>query len=84
MPRRHGRSIPLPKWSGKHGWKGGDTHRLFTFTDKLTGGKSVHPGNRGLRHSAIPIGPNASVRPATRAEAVALWQSPLHTGWKVA
>ena len=83
---RRGHSIPLPRWTDKHGWKGGDSHRLFTFTDKLTGHMTVHPGNSGLRppYLRIPVGPNATVRSATRAEAEALWQSPLHAGWKVA
>lgn len=82
MTRRRG-SIPLPKWSDKHGWKGGDSHRLFTFTDRRTGRKVVRPGNRGLRFGDTSVGDHATVRPATRAEAEALWQSPLHTGWKV-
>lgn len=74
--------IPVPRWT-QSGWRGGDSHRLFTFTDRQTGRRVVHPGNQGLRHSAIPVGPSASVRPATRAEGEQFWQSPLHAGWKV-
>ena len=65
-------SIPLPKYTERHGWRGGDSHRR------------VLPGNAGLRHSPMPaMGPGLDVRPATRAEALAMWQNPLHAGWKV-
>ena len=77
-------SIPLPKYTERHGWRGGDSHRLFTFIDRATGRKRVLPGNAGLRHSPMPaMGPGLDVRPATRAEALAMWQNPLHAGWKV-
>lgn len=76
------KKILLPKYNEKHGWLGGDTKRLYAFTDKLTGHVSVHPGRRA-GHSHIPVGDNATVRPATRSEAEQYWQNPLHSGWKV-
>ncbi len=76
--RRHGHRISLPRYSEQHGWRGGDSHCLYTFIDKRTGHKVVRPGG-----AAGGIGSEVTVRQATRAEAEAHWQSPLHPGWKV-
>lgn len=81
--RRSASRVSLPRWSDTKGWKGGDSRRLYAFIDNLTGRVTVHPGNAGLRHSSVPVGPNATVRPATRLEAERHWQSPLHDGWRV-
>ena len=81
--RRRASRVSLPRWSDTKGWKGGDSRRLYAFVDNLTGRVTVHHGNAGLRHSSVPVGPNATVRPATRLEAEQHWQSPLHAGWKV-
>lgn len=76
--RRH-RSIPLPRWTDKHGWRGGDSRTLYAFTDQRTGETLVRPVY--AYHGTGP--PVVTVRPATRNEAERLWQSPLHSGWKV-
>lgn len=59
-------------------WTGWETNTLYAIVDPLIGKTLVRPGfdMRG-------IGPNVTVRVATRAEAEELWQSPLHPGWKV-
>ncbi len=75
---RRGRSILLPRYSEREGWKGGEKNRLYAFKDKRTGKEFVRPV-----HMTSEFGPAMSVRPATRAEAEALYQSPLHSGWKV-
>lgn len=72
-------AIRLPTWSNKRGWEGGDSHRLYAFIDNLTGGVVVRPGGRSING----VGPNATVRPATRLEGEEHWQKPLHSGWKV-
>lgn len=77
------KSKALPKWNDKKGWMGGDSRRLYAYIDRLTGKITVWPGSSGLSHSPAKVGPNADVRPATRAEAVKHWQDPLHVGWKV-
>lgn len=74
------RGTQLPRWNGRKGWVGGDSRTLYAFTDRLNGEVVVHPGGYPQTH----VGPNADVRLATRAEAERLWQSPLHSGWKVA
>lgn len=76
--RRRG-AIPLPRYTEKNGWSGGDRHRLYAFTDTRTGYVVVRPG--GSFHTEY-LGP-ADVRPATRAEAELHWQNPLSSGWKV-
>lgn len=43
---RRSRGEALPKWSDKHGWRGGGADVLYTYTDKLTGHKVVLPGGR--------------------------------------
>lgn len=70
----------LPRWSDRKGWIGGNSKTLYTYTDNVTDRIAVAPGG----HAHVQVGPNAEVRLATRAEAEALWQSPLHHGWKVA
>ena len=75
---RRGHSIPLPRYSDRHGWQGGERHRLYAFVDKRTGHVRVAPV-----YSARTIGPEVTVRPATRSEGERLWQSPLHPDWKV-
>lgn len=73
------RKARLPTYTEKRGWKGGDRRALFAFTDKRTGSLTVVPQDftRG-------IGPEATVRLATDAEAKTHWQEKLHPGWKVA
>ena len=73
------RPIPLPRWSDRRGWSGGDPKRLYAYVDRLTGQVHVRPG--GAKWASL-IG-NAEVRPATRAEAERGWQNPLNPGWKV-
>lgn len=69
-----------PKYSVKRGaWLGGDSRTLYTFTGKVTGEKIVHYGG----YPIFKIGPEATVTVATRDEAEALWQNPLHSGWTV-
>jgi len=70
----------LPRYSEHRGlWVGGDGRTLYTFTSTATGLTWVVPG--GYR---MNWGPDATVRVATRDEAEAMWQRPLHPGWKVA
>lgn len=75
------RKVSLPHWNGRKGWVGGDSRTLYAFTDKSMGRVEVYPGGSP---SHVHVGPEATVRLATRAEAERLWQSPLHVGWKVA
>lgn len=76
--RRNGRTA-LPRWNDKRGWTGGDTRTLYAFTDKRTGRVVVYPGGSVSRG----VGPEMTVRVATRAEAQQRWQDPLNPGWKV-
>jgi hypothetical protein len=80
--RRNGaarRGAKLPRYDSRSGrWKGGDSRTLYTFGDPATGRMSVVPGEYNM-----PFGPQATVRVATRDEAEALWQQPLHPGWQV-
>jgi hypothetical protein len=69
----------LPHYDQRKGWCGGDRRTLYAFIDKRTGHVVVRPGGLLPR-----IGPEATVRIATRGEAERLWQSPLSSGWKVA
>lgn len=69
----------LPKYTEKRGWVGGDSRTLYAFTDERTGQVHVYPGG-----AARGVGPACTVRVATRSEAEAGWQNPLHAGWKVA
>lgn len=68
--------MALPSY-GKNGWSGGDSRTLYTFRDKRTGSVTVRPGG-----DARGVGPECDVRVATKAEAEAHWQNPLHSGWK--
>jgi hypothetical protein len=70
----------LPRWNESKGWIGGDSHTLYAFTDRLTGKISVQHGGYPQTH----VGPNATVRVATRAEAEREWQKPLSPAWKIA
>jgi hypothetical protein len=63
---------------------GGDNRTLYTFTGKMTGAVEVHPGGGPNKKLLMGWGPDATVRLATKQEAEAHWQSPLHAGWKVA
>lgn len=77
-PRR-GRAS-LPRYDERKGmWRGGDGRTLYAFTGLRTGSTLVRPGGR-----TVNIGPEVTVRIATREEAERLWQSPLHSGWTVA
>ncbi len=67
------------KYSSRKGWVGGDSRTLYTITDKRTGSILVRPGD-----SLAGIGPDVTIAVATRGEALAHWQSPLHSGWTVA
>jgi hypothetical protein len=68
----------LPHYSErKGGWVGGSKKTLYTFTDN-------HTGRKVVRHAegTVAYGPSGTVRLATRAEALRLWQNPLHSSWK--
>jgi len=69
----------LPRYTERHGWRGGNCRALYAFVPTLAGSIVVRPGDdfRG-------IGPTCTVRLATHAEALAHWQNPLHAGWIVA
>lgn len=69
----------MPTWNDTKGWTGGNDRTLYAFTDTRTGRVVVRPvyDTRG-------IGPAATVRVATRTEALEQWQNPLHPGWTVA
>lgn len=81
----------LPKYTAERGWRGGDSHTLYSFRDKRTGHVVVRPGNtrgadpafRRLSGSFKGVGPEVDVNVATRGEAEEHWQHPLHAGWKV-
>lgn len=76
----------LPRFDARRGvWVGGDSRTLYAYTDHRTGSVSIHPGATSPSRVAINAAgpPEGSVRVATRAEAEAGWQSPLHPGWKV-
>jgi hypothetical protein len=74
------RRVSLPRYNERRNqWGGGDSRTLYTFTSDLTGLTWVVPGGYTMNW-----GPAATVRIATRDEAEAMWQSPLHPGWKVA
>lgn len=68
----------LPKYSDKRGWYGGDEYALYCFEDNRTGRIKVSPV-----YCAGGIGPEVSVRVATREEAEKYWQNPLNPSWKV-
>jgi hypothetical protein len=77
-PRRVRRN--LPHYDKRKGmWRGGDTRTLYAFTGHRTGQTVVYPGG-----PAINMGPEVTVRVASREEAERLWQNPLHVGWTVA
>lgn len=81
-------TVVLPRFRPKQGaWTGGDSHTLYTFTfTNPTGTHTmVRPGG-GTKASSMMkgIGPDATVRVATKDEAEKHWQSPLHSGWKIA
>ncbi len=77
-----GRSASLPRWNEKRGWHGGDRHTLYLFSWPRSDGvilSNVYPGDRipeAADHRSV-------VRLATRAEAEAMFQDPLHSGWTV-
>lgn len=71
----------LPTYDERKGWTGGDSRTLYAFTDRRTGGVTILPGPGAQGITAI--GPEVTVRVATRAEAEEGWQSPLHRGWTV-
>lgn len=74
--------MALPRYSEKRGWTGGDSRTLYAFTAKQTGTTRVYPGGGPGKKLLMHWGPEATVRVATRAEAEAHWQKPLHAGWK--
>lgn len=73
--------MALPQYSERRGWVGGSNRTLYAFTDKRTGAVSVHPGGGQGKKLLMHVGPAAKVRVATRAQAEAHWQKPLHPGW---
>jgi hypothetical protein len=77
--------VAVPAYRVKLGrWSGGDKNTLYAFTDTATGKTVVRPGGGSKASSLMKgIGPEASVRVATKEEAEASWQAPLHDGWKV-
>lgn len=79
-------NVAAPAFRSKLGrWTGGDKDTLYAFTDKATGKTFVRPGG-GTKASSLMngIGPEATVRVATKSEAEEHWQAPLHSGWKTA
>lgn len=76
--------VAPPTYDERRGWIGGDSKTLYAFTDKRTGSVTVRPGGGPRKPGLHRIGPEATVRIATRAEAEAHWQDPLHPGWVVA
>jgi hypothetical protein len=68
-----------PTYSKRKGWTGGMGTALYAITDKRTGKVQVRPGDW-----MAGIGPEVTIRVATRAEAETLWQSPLSPSWIVA
>lgn len=75
------RSGGMPRYDEKHArWLGLDKYTLYAFEDVRTGSILVRPGDAFYTHS---IGPAVRISIATRAQAEQLWQSPLHSGWKV-
>lgn len=72
-----------PRWvDSRSQWMGGDTRRLYAFTDTRTGRVHVHPGQQ--YHRALRgLGPALTVRPATKAEAEAAGWPVRPGGWKV-
>ena len=68
----------VPQYSESKGWTGGDARALYAITDVRTGRTIVRPVEQ-----MTGVGPAVTVAQATRAQAEELWQSPLHSGWKV-
>lgn len=68
----------LPHYHRIKGWIGGEKFTLYAITDKRTGHVLVRPNTE-----MAGVGPECTIRIATRSEAEKLWQSPLHSGWKV-
>lgn len=78
--RNAARRGSLPRYDKRRDqWGGGDGRTLYTFTSDVTGLSWVVPGGYTMNW-----GPAVTVRVATRDEAEAMWQAPLHPGWKVA
>lgn len=77
----------LPKYNTRRGrWVGGDSRTLYTFTDPVTGHKTVAQGTQTadgthFKHYRIPVGAGATVRVATRAEADAAGYTQGGGGW---
>jgi hypothetical protein len=77
------KKVTLPRYDDRRGrWIGGDSRTLYTFTGRHTKGVGVYPGGGASKHLLMNWGPEADVRVATREEAEAHWQKPLHAGWK--
>ncbi len=83
-------NVTLPRFRPKQGaWTGGDSHTLYAFEDTHSGTGEpftvVRPGGGTKTSSYMKgVGPNATVRVATKAEGEQHWQNPLHSGWKIA
>jgi hypothetical protein len=73
------RQPKLPSYNPKGYWVGGSSRTLYLLTDKRTENGVVRPGGQ-----LDGIGPEVTVRVATRQEAEAGWQSPLSAGWVTA
>lgn len=73
----------LPRYDARRGWIGGDNRTLYTFTDRSTRLKVVHPGGGTGKKVLANMGPEMDVRVASQIEAEELWQRPLHSGWNV-
>ena len=65
--------------ANKARWQGGDARTLYAFVDQRASTFRVEHGGAEYYH----VGPNCTVRVATRAEAEEYWQSPLSPGWTV-
>jgi hypothetical protein len=75
-----------PRYSEKRGWTGGDPRTLYAITDKRTGKVQVRPGggsSRGVWSSFKGVGPEVTIRVATRSEAMGN-VFPRGVGWMVA
>lgn len=77
----------LPKYNARRGrWVGGDSRTLYAFVDPVTGHKTVTQGTQmadgtHFKHYRIAVGPAATVRVATRAEADAAGYTQGGGGW---
>lgn len=77
-PTSHGETHMPFTYTAETGWAGGDDRTLYAVTDKRTGRVTVRPA-----YLFAGVGPEVTIAVATRSQAEADWQAPLHAGWKV-